>query len=258
MVPPRRAAWPIFTAPLPAMLDIAPAQQRNVIVRPHGARRDLHPARRSQGRSAPSPRPRRVSHPRDLARQFSGLARAAGHRGQGLRPPPAQGHRRRSRPRAAQRASPAASTSRTNTRPTFRAWRSVRRIPAAWRVPTSSNGSAWWRHRSPSSRSPFALPPPVFPPRQPQMAELRPLRGRRTAQQRRKPAPTCQPGGFRVLHDRDHLGLERRRDGRAADGGKRQGAGQRQSYAELTARNAALAVERRRQQPRQTGEHSRR
>ena len=29
-------------------------------------------------------------------------------------------------------------------------------------------------------------------------------------------------------------------------------------YADLTARNAALAVERRRHQPRQTGEHSRR
>ena len=30
------------------------------------------------------------------------------------------------------------------------------------------------------------------------------------------------------------------------------------NYAELTARNAALAVERRRHQPRQSGEHSRR
>ena len=70
-------------------------------------------------------------------------------------------------------------------------------------------------------------PCPLCPWRQSPMAELCPRARRRTARQR-GPRPRPQPGGFRMVHDRDHMGLRRRRDRRAADRGKHKGPRQRQ------------------------------
>ena len=165
------------------MLDDAPAKQRNVIVRPHGAGVTLHPARRPQGRSAPSPRPRRVSHARNLAREFSGLGRAARRRGQGFCAAAAQRHRRRPhrQRRHARRRQP-------QFQGQIRARLSARGDPRGAAgppgdAPPSSNGSGWWPRRNPSPQPLRILPPPDFP-RQPQMAELCPLPRWRAAQQR--------------------------------------------------------------------------
>jgi hypothetical protein len=57
-------------------------------------------------------------------------------------------------------ASPAASISRTSTRPISRELRSIRRIRAAWPTPTSSIGLAWSRGRRKLSGSRCASPRP--------------------------------------------------------------------------------------------------
>ena len=115
---------------LPAMLDSAPGKQRNVIVRPHGpgvtfiqlddlkaanlAR--LAPAVFLTLETSPGNFQAWVAMPGAEDKDFARRCAKA--------PAPI-------RPRAAQPASPAASISRTNTRPIFRVWPCVRRNRAA-------------------------------------------------------------------------------------------------------------------------------
>ena len=71
------SARPISTAPLPALLDTAVCRSSQSHCAPIWPRRAVHPARRPRCREAPCPRPRHVSHHRDITGQSSGLARAA-------------------------------------------------------------------------------------------------------------------------------------------------------------------------------------
>ena len=152
----RRVKLADLSRALPAMLDSATSQQRNVIVRPHGARRFVHSARRPQSRHAGAISPRRVSHPAKPRRRIfrhglrspeprTRILPAAFAKAPEPTPPP-----------AAQRASPAASISRTNTRRTFRASQSNRRSQVERRQPPNLNGSALSQRRSRPPASRFA------------------------------------------------------------------------------------------------------
>ena len=69
---------------LPAILDHAARQTRNVIVRPLGPGVTFTQLDDIKGEPLALFAPPRVSHPRNLAGEFSGVARAGRRRGQGI------------------------------------------------------------------------------------------------------------------------------------------------------------------------------
>ena len=118
-----------LTRTLPGMLDTAASSERNVIVRPHGPgvtflqlddlAADRLPALPPPCFSPSKPRPEIFR--RGLRSKAARTRNLRGGCAKALAP---------MRPPAAQRASPAASISRTSTRPIFRASRSRRRSQA--------------------------------------------------------------------------------------------------------------------------------
>ena len=123
-------------------------------------------------------------------------------------------------------ASPGASISRTNTRRIFRASRSARRNPG--RVTNAAELERLGLVAAPETVEP---------------ARLAPARSRPSGSNRKWPSyarcldgaplnseetgPDISRARFCVVHDGDHLGMDGAGDRRAADGGKRQGAGER-------------------------------
>ena len=165
------------------MLDQAPARQRNVIVRPHGAgvtfiqlddlKADqlppLAPAVFLTLETSPGNYQAWVALPATKTRILRGGCAKA--------PAPM-------RPPAAPRASPAASISRTNTRLHFP--RVAIRAAQPGRLTRAAELEQLGLVAAPEPvAQPLRIPLPVFRrPRQPQMAELRALRRWRAAQQR--------------------------------------------------------------------------
>ena len=232
------------------MLDNATGKQRNVIVRPHGDGVTFIQLDDLKADQLSRARPRRVSRPRNLAGQFSGMGRAARGGGQGLCPPVAERHRRRPDRERSNAASPEASISRTNTRPTFRAWRSARPILGVG------------RHAAELERLGLVAEPEAAQP-----LRITPARARPSGGNRKWPSYARSVDGAPLNHDETGPDISKAdfvwcmtaitwgwtvdetKARLMEESTKAQENGER--YADLTARNAALAVERRRSQPRQ-------
>ena len=202
-------AWPICAAPCIAMLDIAPAHQRNVIVRPRGPGVTFIQLDDLKADQLPPLAPA----------AFLTLETSPGNYQAWLALP---GTEDKDFARRLRKGTGADTTASGATRvagslnfkdkyaPNFPACRD----PCGASRPPGERRSArrTWPGRGAGSRrtTPSHCPRPCFIRRQSALAELCALRGRRAAQQRRH-WPRCEPRRFRVLHDRDYLGLERGR-----------------------------------------------
>ena len=179
-----------------------PPKQRNVIVRPHGPGVSFIQLDDLKADQLPRLAPAVFLTLETSPGNFQAWLALAGREDKDFARRVAQGHRRR------------CDRERRNARrrqPQFqgqvRARLSARRDPRSAARPHDDRGRA---RRLGLVAAPDELCAAALPARsarrQPQMAELCPC-ARRCAAQQRGTGPDTQPGGFRVVHDGDHMGL---------------------------------------------------